>query len=147
MTHDEKAAISRVADACRCGLEGLANNKSSTFHRFPVVACGPASEIVGRVLSETLQYHGFYVFACQHPDLNEATHAWYEVGPLIIDITHDQFKGTGLKGWVFEQECQWYSQFASQKRRPGFSSPSDWRGYPNDGYEAAMYEVAKRCLP
>jgi hypothetical protein len=147
MIHDEKAAISKVADACRCGLEGLANNKSSTFHRFPVVACGQTSEIMGRVLSKTLQYHVFFVYACQHPDLNEATHAWYEVGPLFIDITHDQFKRAGLKGWVFGKEYRWHSQFASQKRRPGFASPSDWTGYPNEGHEAATHTVANRCLP
>jgi len=147
MTCYARDAISRVAEACRFGLEGLASSRSFTFQGFPVSACGPASDVVGRVLWETLQYQGFYICGRHHSDLeNEATHAWFEVGPFIVDITHDQFKKTGLSGWVFEKKTLWYSKFASQKRRKGFCSPSDWTGYPNDGYEAAMLEVAKRCL-
>ena len=131
-----------VATACRCGLSTLGPSQWSMFSGFPKGACGPASEIIGRLLKEFLQYEGFYVIGSRHRKLEpDATHAWFEVGEFVIDITYDQFPGTGLKGWVFQGKTKWHSQFRSLARRTGFSSSDKWECYPHDGYDAAIDEI------
>lgn len=135
--------LERAAAACREGLLSLANAKGSTFSGFPSAACGVASDIVGRVVWETLQYEGKYVCARHHPELGEASHAWFEVGDLIIDITYDQFQGTGLSGWVFDLKDGWHELFTSHDRREGYCTPSQWPAYPFDGYEAARKAAKK----
>lgn len=141
----DSAELEKVAEACRQGLLSLACVKGSTFSGFPSGACGVAADIVGRMVWETLQWEGQYVCGCHHPQLeSEVSHAWFEVGEFIIDITYDQFHGTGLTGWIFERGAGWHAQFPSQKRRDGFCSPSQWPAYPYDGYKAAL-EEAKRA--
>jgi len=128
----------RLAEACRQGFLGLAEKRGSTFEGFPRGACGVASDIVGRVIWEVLGREGVYVCGSNHPQLGrEASHAWFEVGELIVDVTHDQFSDTGLVGWVFMRGEGWHSRFKSVSPRAGYCSPSDWPAYPNDGYLAA----------
>lgn len=113
------------------------------FHGFPKGACGPASEVLGRLLKDKFQIEGTYVCASDHSQLRrEQTHAWVEVGEFIIDITHDQFQGTGLSGWVFEREAGWHAQFSEiDLRRDVFCTPENWPLYPHDGYHAASEKV------
>lgn len=110
----------------------------------PSGACGVAADIVGRIVWEALQFEGVYVCSSDHPQLkSEASHAWFEVGDFIIDITYDQFQGAGLSGWVFERGNGWHAQFQSQERREGFCSPSQWPAYPHDGYKAVLEEAQR----
>lgn len=53
-----RTELEKVALACRVGLISLVDAKGSTFNGFPSGACGVASDIVGRVVWETLQYEG-----------------------------------------------------------------------------------------
>ncbi|WP_339508330.1 hypothetical protein [Pseudomonas sp. RL_35y_Pfl2_P42] len=139
-----RTELEKVALACRVGLISLVDAKGSTFNGFPSGACGVASDILGRVVWETLQYEGEYVCGTRHPKLKHgATHAWFEVGDFIIDITYDQFQATGLFGWVFDRNDGWHAQFRSQERRQGFCMPSGWPAYPLDGYKAAREEAKK----
>jgi hypothetical protein len=139
----DPAELEKVAAACRRGLLSLASAKGSTFNGFPRAACGPAAEIVGRILKETLQYEGVYVCGCHHPQLkSESSHAWFEVGDFIIDITYDQFQGTGLSGWVFKGGTGWHAQFTSLERRT-FCTPDNWTLYPYDGYKTVLEEADK----
>lgn len=75
------------------------------------------------------------------------THAWFEVGVQLIDITHDQFRGTDVKGWVLLASNAWHAAFAEIERRAGFCAPSGWPSYPHDGYAAIVDELATigRC--
>lgn len=140
-----RTELEKVALACRVGLISLVDARGSTFNGFPSDACGVASDILGRVIWETLQFEGECVCGRRHPKLaNGATHAWYEVGDFIIDITYDQFQATGLFGWVFDRRNDgWHAKFRSQKRDPGFCMPSQWAAYPSDGYNAACEEAKK----
>jgi hypothetical protein len=74
------------------------------------------------------------------------SHAWYEVGDYIIDVTHDQFDDTGLTGWVFHRDHSWYAEFAEIERRASFCMPSDWKLYPHDGYKAVTQVFADRPI-
>lgn len=143
MSDVDRALLETVVQACRQALEGLSDAPYSPFTGFPKGACGIASDIVGRVIWEALEYEGVYVCASGHADLRpEASHAWFEVGGFIIDLTYDQFPGTGLSGWIFEAAEHWYNKFDDFERRDGFCPPDGFFDYPSDGYEAAVKAVA-----
>lgn len=94
-------ALSEFATACRLGLETVAAEPHSIFAGFPVGTCGSASDLMGRLLAERLGIDGIYVCGVGHPDLDALqSHAWVEAEGFILDITYDQFAGTGIKGWV-----------------------------------------------
>ena len=129
--------LTRFAGACRQGLLGLTNRPGSMFNGFPRGACGPAAELVGRLLKERHGLDGVYVCGAGHPTLSASqSHAWFEAGGLIFDLTHDQFSGTGVDGWVMRLDSPWHQAFSDQDRRPGFCMPAGWPMYPHDGYAA-----------
>ena len=135
--------LEKIATACRVALVSLASKKGSKFHGFPEGTCGSASEVIGRILKEEFQIEGTYICADSHPQYDwDRSHAWVEVGDFIIDITHDQFEGTGLSGWVFERGMGWHAQFSEiVEHRNTFSTPENWKEYPHDGYRAALEKV------
>jgi hypothetical protein len=139
----KREALERIAIACRLGLISLVGKNGSIFCMFPKAACGPAAEVLGRILKEHFHIDGTYVCARSHPQLDrEQSHAWVEVDDFIIDITHDQFHGTGLSGWVFERGIGWHAQFAETvEHRNTFCTPQTWMLYPHDGYHAALEKV------
>lgn len=136
--------LEAVAQRCREGLATLTDNDSSSMSAFPKARCGNAAEIVGRILKEKAGLDGRYVCGSEHAAMKPSqSHAWYEVDDYIIDVTHDQFEGTGLTGWVFPCNHSWYAKFATQKRTDGFCMPNQWPSYPHDGYEAARQMLAE----
>ena len=135
----DRVAVERIAISCRRGLSELYGRSSSMFADFPRGACGPATEIVGRLLKEQLGYDGMYVCGDGHPKLSaNQTHAWFEVGNVLIDITYDQFEGAALSGWLFTRDTGWHAQFENIQRRNGFCMPLGYPCYPHDGYRAAL---------
>ena len=138
--------LETFAAACRHGLESLGGTRTLMFYAFPQGACGPASELMGRLLDEELGIPGVYVCGDGHPNLEgNQSHAWVEVGKFILDITHDQFDETGLGGWVFPKENPWHQQFGELEKRPGFVMPSGWPMYPHDGYVAMRTALQRAC--
>lgn len=104
-TNVDTRAFAQFAQACRSGLEQLANRAGSMFNGFPVAACGPAAELVGRLLQERMGLEGVYVCGVGHPTLVEnQSHAWFEACGFIFDLTHDQFPDTGVNGWVLPRD-------------------------------------------
>lgn len=129
--------LEAVAQRCREGFETLTNNDSSSMSGFPKGRCGNAAEIVGRILKEQAGLDGRYVCGNEHAAMKPSqSHAWYEVGDYIVDVTHDQFEGTGLIGWVFPRDHSWYAKFATRQETDGFCMPNKWPFYPHDGYKA-----------
>jgi len=139
----ELSALARAALACRTGLSSLSTNSASMFRGFPRGACGPASEVLGRILSDEFGLEGFYVCGRDHHRLKrEQSHAWVEIDGFIVDITHDQFRDTGAIGWVLLQNSPWHAGFRDVTRRPGFCTPDGWPMYPHDGYAASRLALA-----
>jgi hypothetical protein len=139
------AVIRNIAERCRRGLQSPADHPGSMFAGFPKGSYGPAAEIVGRIIKEKTGYEGLYVCGSGHASLKPSqTHAWYEVGAYIIDITYDQFEGTGLTGWVFRRGEGWHSQFSDLDLRNDFCMPTGWPYYPFDGYHAVTQEVSNQ---
>lgn len=141
----DRLEIQAIAEACRSGLATLRDSTHSRFRDFPSGNCGDASELVGRVLKETLDCDGQYVCGYGHPQLKPTqSHAWFEVGHVVIDITYDQFDGTGLSGWVFPSGSVWHAAFTDIERRDGYCMPTGWPMYPHDGYDAILRRIAAR---
>lgn len=135
--------LNQLADKCRRGLQSLANTPDSMFMGFPRGSCGVAAELLGRVIKEEAGYDGVYVCGAEHARLVPSqTHAWFEVGEYIVDITYDQFDGTGLSGWAFTRGAGWHAEFEDLDPRDGFCMPSGWPCYPFDGYAAIKSALA-----
>lgn len=141
-----RTELEKVALPCRIGLMRLVDAKGSTFNGFPSGACGVASDTIGRVVWGMLQYEREYVCGIRHPKLrNGPTHAWFEVGDFIIDVTYVQFHATGLTDWVFDRNDGWHAQFRSMERRQGFANPPGGlhthrmvQGFPRRGQESRL---------
>lgn len=141
------ATLQELAECCRRGLQSHSDQPGSMFSGFPKGSCGSAAEIVGRIMKEEAGYNGMYVCGSGHARLKPSqTHAWYEVGAYIIDITYDQFEGTGLTGWVFRRGEGWHAEFADLSPRNDFCMPTGWPSYPFDGYQAVTQEIKIRTL-
>lgn len=139
--------LQKLAESCRRGLQTLADQLGSMFSGFPKGSCGPAAEIVGRILKEKAGYDGLYVCGSEHSRLKSSqSHAWFEIDNYIIDITYDQFVNTGLTGWVFPRGKGWHAEFADLDPRKGFCMPAGWPSYPFDGYGSVTREIEVRTL-
>lgn len=135
-------AIVELAFAARRALENRAHGNDSLFRDFPLGACGPAAELVGRALSEKLGLRSVYVCGVGHPNLApNQSHAWTEVGPFIVDLTHDQFSDTGVAGWVLPSTSEWHGLFRDMDRRDGFCMPAGWPMYPHGAYRAILAQL------
>lgn len=136
------------AAACRRGLEGLKERRGSLFEGFPIGACGPAAELVGRLLHERFGVAGQYVCGSGHSRLRSSqTHAWFEAGGFVFDLTHDQFADTDVEGWVLPLTSPWHSGFEDLDRRDGLCMPAGWPMYPHDGYAAMVAALDNLSQP
>lgn len=98
---------------------------------------------MGRIVLEQTGQTGIYVCDGGHPALGpQQSHAWLEVGGLIVDLTHDQFEHIGLVGWVFKASS-WHARFERDINELCLS-PARWGQYPYAAYRA-MTGAKKRC--
>lgn len=135
------AQLVMLAAAARAGLEGMtAQERQNGFEGFPRGTCGPVTELMGRIVLERTGKRGAYVCGSGHPAFAaNQSHAWLEVEGVIVDLTHDQFAGTDLQGWVFEGST-WHREF-SREVLDLCLSPTQWGFYPMAAYVA----MAKAC--
>jgi hypothetical protein len=140
-----RAELETLAAAARAGLEGMTPaQRGIGFESFPRGTCGPVSELMGRLVLERLGVEGTYVCGSGHPLLREhQSHAWLEVGSLLVDLTYDQFADTGLSGWVFEDSL-WHSLFQREEHKLCLQ-PSNWMQYPHQAYAAMQGACARRA--
>lgn len=90
---------------------------------------------MGRIVLEKTGHKGMYVCGAGDPELrSQQLHAWLEVGGYIVDLTHDQFPGAGLDGWVFEH-TRWHAAFKREITQLCIQ-PSQWGQYPYAAYAA-----------
>jgi hypothetical protein len=109
------ASITALASVCREALEQMSmRQRGVALMQFPRGACGAATELMGRLVFEATNMTGLYLCGIGHPDMPQQTHGWLELGGLLVDLTHDQFSGTGLVGWVFEAS-PWHAKFETNK--------------------------------
>lgn len=132
-----------IAACARDALDALPIDKRDPgFEYFPKGTCGPVTELMGRLVLERTGREGIYVCGAGHPCLSrQQTHAWLEVDGFIVDLTHDQFEGTGVNGWVLF-DSPWHRQF-EREEMPLCLHPANWMQYPRRAY-MAMHEALSR---
>lgn len=113
MEKNFKDQLVLLANAARGGLMGMdAQRRDMGFERFPWGSCGDTAHLIGRIVFERTGRVGTWVVGDHHPALKSTqTHAWMEIDGFIVDLTYDQFDGTGLTGWVLSQS-PWHAGFA-----------------------------------
>ena len=139
------ATLGLLAAAARAGLEAMTpKERGIAFDSFPRGTCGPVSELMGRIVLERTGREGMYICGDGHPELEpQQSHAWLEVEGVIVDLTHDQFEGSGLTGWVHETS-PWHAKF--DREQNGLClQPSQWGLYPYAAY-VAMKRACDKVL-
>ena len=115
----------KIAFAARRALERYASCEADIlFDRFPRGTCGPVSELLGRYLVEAGFENVMYVCGEKR---SEGSHAWIEVGEIILDITGDQF---GQPPVVVTVASNWHDQWERDDPRPPICTREQWPAYP-----------------
>lgn len=130
------ALLQSKSNAVRKALEKhtLVSNDLA-FKIFPRGACGSTSELMGSLIAERAGLMGAYVCGTGHPEMeHQASHAWVEVGGLIVDLTYDQVPGVPLKGWDL-RESVWHQKYEREACQ-GFVAADRWPMYPHAAYRA-----------
>ena len=113
-----------LARAFRSAIERSDRDKLPvTFSNFPKGACGDAALLLGRFRKD----RGFgpldYVLGWRGDHESGSSHAWLQIGDLVIDITADQF--TDMDQLVIVQKSStWHAAFDGQVQNEG-----DYRVY------------------
>lgn len=95
MQRPDLEQIERIATAFRTAVLQL--NKSTwpvCLQQFPTGACGDASLLLGTLLEERGQGQFEYICGIRSESISghpAPSHAWLELGGLIVDVTADQF--------------------------------------------------------
>lgn len=111
MNADDEITLEEFCGAARRGLELLRYQETSAFRDFPKGQCGNASEMLGLLLKERLGLTSTYVCKFRYGTNKQMqTHAWLEGDDHLIDLTHDQFTGTGQIGWIFPKSNRWHQR-------------------------------------
>jgi hypothetical protein len=110
------------------------------FSAFPKDCCGHASVLLALYLRDEGFADVRYVYnGRRSPD----SHAWVEVGGIIVDITADQFTDNP-NAVIVTEERSWHSRFSGEQRRSeilgGFADEA------KQNYENA-YAAVKNRLP
>ena len=86
-----RSSVLKLAQDFRSAVEETIKAGGAPTHikGYPHACCGIISELMGDYLNTLGIGEFFYVCAMK----DGASHAWLEVGELIVDITGDQFPG------------------------------------------------------
>jgi hypothetical protein len=136
-----------LAGGWRHAIEGSDLADHPIFQRFPHGSCGDSS----RTLAKFLESHGVtgveYVLggSVSHPQ-GLPTHAWLEIGGIIVDITADQFEWYPGPAVIVGRDRTWHSQFAERDRDTNtledYSQPQLL-----DLYDRILHQVPARLRP
>ena len=138
--------IRRLAHEMREGIESIPRDKLPIgMANFPRGACGDASMLLGAYLTDN-GVEGFeYVKGSRgDPSDNSWTaHSWLSCGPLVLDITADQFADAPSKVIVTAPSV-WHQQFEIDDE----NEPSDFRVWHGGGIPElhALYSRLKPAL-
>lgn len=87
------------------------------FRGFPRGSCGAATEMFGTYLFEECDLNAKYISAVHRDNFSSyGSHAWLELGNLIIDLTCDQFSHDPLPAPYVGRDSIWHSQWAVETK-------------------------------
>lgn len=109
-----QARLQDIASRFRRGIErSVPDITAISFKHFPRGSCGDASILLGRYLREIGLGYADYVSGSR----DGYTHGWLEIGPIIIDITADQF-GDAPSGIIVSVDAAFHDTFRPVKKAP-----------------------------
>lgn len=124
--------VRRAAHRFRKALQhgGL---RSVGFARFPLGACGDASELLGQYLTDSGLGEWTYVSGMR----GGSTHAWIERDGVVVDITADQFADVASP-CIVTRASQWHMQWIpiAGRHPANLSFVQEVRGFDSTEYEA-----------
>ncbi len=141
----DRQHIESLAAAFRRAIEESAIRSDVAFRAFPRGACGDASLL----LSEFLRQHGFdnidYVCGWDHsvPE-HPRSHAWLEVGEIIVDITADQFDDLAAPPVLVTTGRKLHSRFPVEQRNPARLNDYD---PASRAHLRRLYARVLECVP
>jgi hypothetical protein len=115
-----RSSVLELAHGFRSAVEAVIKTSGAPMHiqRYPHGCCGIISELMGDYFN-TLDI-GEFLYVCGMKD--GASHAWLEVGGLIVDITGDQFPGR--PSIYVDEPDAWYSEWEQDIKHPAIHEPS-----------------------
>ena len=115
-----RSSVLELAHGFRLAVEEVITAGGAPTHiqGYPHACCGIISELMGDYLN-TLGI-GEFLYVCAMKD--GASHAWLEVGGLIVDITCDQFPGR--PGIYVDEPDAWYNEWEQDTKHIAIHEPS-----------------------
>ena len=124
MKNIEKVRITQLATEFRNACEIFAfTTNDAVLKSFPLGCCGDVSEMLECYLYENGIRNIHHISATKRNSFQ--THAWSEIGSMVIDITNDQFS-YGQKS-VYIGHPLFYRLRYKCERSKGYVSPYDTR--------------------
>jgi hypothetical protein len=143
------ACLHQLASAFRKAIEEAKHDfpdyLKRKFASFPEQTCGHASTLLALYLMERGFNEVQQVFnGCRGKNCDES-HAWLEVGGLIVDITADQFSDR-IEPVVVTRDHTWHSEFYGEIREPAIRHFDSHSTEAKENYEKAYAQI-KKWLP
>ncbi|WP_156521327.1 hypothetical protein [Halothiobacillus diazotrophicus] len=137
--------IEKLARKMRAAIEALPREALPTpMSSFPAGSCGDASLLLGAYFKDSGVLGFEYICGDRgsQQDNTWTSHAWLSNGPLIVDITADQFEDAPAKIIVSEHSL-WHATFTTEK-----GQNSDFRAWSGPGtyHLHTMYQVLRPSL-
>jgi len=112
----DSATALQYAKIARYVFEEKSKNYGNQFKCFPTATCGLVSEMFSVLLDKIFEVENVIcVYGSKYVNGELCSHAWLEIGTLIIDITSDQFPN-GLGEVYVGANCEFYKSFTNQNR-------------------------------
>lgn len=123
--------VRRAAHRFRKALEH-GGSRWVGFARFPLGACGDASELLGQYLADSGLGEWTYVSGMR----DGSTHAWIERDGVVVDITADQFADV-TSPCIVTRSSQWHERWTAMAGRhpANLSFMQEVRGFDSTEYE------------
>jgi hypothetical protein len=132
-------AVRNAIEESRIAFPGYLKDK---FAAFPKETCSHASTLLALYLSEQGFLDVQFVFnGCRHDDF-QRSHAWLEIGPVIIDITADQFDGIS-DPVIVTLDRTFHDQFYGQHRQRAVQHFAEHTAPAKKNYTKAYIEIKK----
>ncbi len=117
MTDEEISRLKELAARFRVAiLRTDPDKRPITMRHFPLGSCGDANLLLAKFLQE----NGFSGIDYVCGNWGRESHAWLEIGEVVVDIAADQFADAMvvLPAAVITNRAGWYSEFEEKFRHP-----------------------------
>jgi hypothetical protein len=141
MSQEVFTELTALAEAMRPILKALSASfdwtRPDMLGGFPKGACGSSSELVARYLREFYSYDAKYMSGWR---ASHVTHAWVQVGEVVVDLTADQYDG--CPPVIVARDSRWHQQWQTEAPRNPVM-PSNWPDYPYEAWERLVSGMAQ----